>query len=70
MRKAWSLLLAVAAIAHGEIVPSRAFSQIGVRRGVELTTVDGGKQRRIFISSNDPEALAGAITRSAGVESG
>lgn len=47
-----------------------AFSQIGVRRGVEITTLNGGKQQRTFISSNEPEALAGAIARSAGVESG
>ncbi|HEY7296217.1 MAG TPA: hypothetical protein VH916_14325 [Dehalococcoidia bacterium] len=47
----------------------RAFSQLGVRRGVEITSVEDGKQRRTFVSSNDPEALAGAIAAAAGVES-
>ena len=47
----------------------RAFSQLGVRRGVEVTSVEDGQQRRTFISSNDPEGLAGAISVAAGVES-
>ncbi|HLZ73086.1 MAG TPA: hypothetical protein VKV26_24545 [Dehalococcoidia bacterium] len=47
----------------------RAFSQLGVRRGVEITSVEDGKQHRTFVSSNDPEALAGAISAAAGVES-
>jgi len=46
----------------------RAFSQIGVRRGVEITANEDGKQRRYFVSSNDPEALAAAVAGAAGVE--
>ncbi len=46
----------------------RAFSQIGVPRGVEITTREEGEQHRYFVSSNDPEALAEAITGVAGVE--
>lgn len=47
----------------------RAFSQIGVRRGVEVTVDEYGRQRRYFISSNEPEALASAIASVAGVGS-
>jgi len=47
----------------------RAFSQIGVRRGVEVTADEGGTQQRYFVSSNEPEALADAIAIVAGVES-
>ena len=45
----------------------RAFSQIGVRRGVEILTQENGRQRRYFVSSNEPEALASAIATVAGV---
>ncbi len=47
----------------------RAFSQIGVRRGVEITAEDDGRQHRYFVSSNEPEALASAIAGVAGVGS-
>lgn len=47
----------------------RAFSQIGVRRGVEITAEEKGRQRRYFVSSNEPEALASAIAIVAGVGS-
>ncbi len=45
----------------------RAFSQIGVRRGVEITVDEKGRQRRYFISSNEPEALASAVAAVSGV---
>jgi hypothetical protein len=45
----------------------RAFSQIGVRRGVEITVAEEGRQRRYFISSNEPEALASAVAAVSGV---
>ena len=44
----------------------RAFSQIGVSRGVEIATNENGHKRRYFVSSKDPEALAGAIASVAG----
>jgi hypothetical protein len=48
----------------------RAFSQIGVRRGVEITAEEeDGRQHRYFVSSNEPEALASAVASVAGVGS-
>jgi hypothetical protein len=47
----------------------RAFSQIGVPRGVEITADEDGRQRRYFVSSNEPEALASAVAAVAGVGS-
>lgn len=44
----------------------RAYSQIGVGRGVEIAAVENGRQRRYFVSSNEPEALASAIATVAG----
>ncbi len=45
----------------------RAFSQIGVRRGVEIVAEDDGSERTYFVSSNEPEALASAVAAAAGV---
>lgn len=44
----------------------RAFSQIGIARGVEITVDDGGRSERYFVSSRTPEALAGAVASIAG----
>jgi len=44
----------------------RAFSQLGVARGVEITVDDDGRTRRYFVSSRTPEALAGAVASIAG----
>lgn len=46
----------------------RAFSQIGVPRGVEITVQEDGAQRRYFVSSNAPEALASAVASIAGAQ--
>jgi hypothetical protein len=46
---------------------NRAISQIGVQRGVEITSDEDGRQRRYFISSNSPEELAAAIAGVAGL---
>lgn len=46
----------------------RAFSQLGVSRGVEITVQEDDQQRRYFVSSNDPEALASAIASIAGAQ--
>ena len=48
----------------------RAFSQIGIGRGVEIAADEDGESRRYFISSKDPEALAGAIALVAGAGTG
>ena len=45
----------------------RAFSQVGVPSGVEITAQEGDRQLRYFVSSNEPEALASAIATVAGV---
>lgn len=45
----------------------RAFSQIGVARGVEITLEEDGRTQRYFVSSRTPEALAGAVAFIAGV---
>lgn len=47
----------------------RAFSQIGVRRGVEITAEEDGRQHRYFVSSNTPEELASKIESVADVGS-
>jgi hypothetical protein len=48
---------------------SRAFSQIGVRGGVEIVAEEDSRERTYFVSSNEPEALASAIAGVAGVPS-
>jgi hypothetical protein len=45
----------------------QAFSQMGVRRGIEIVATDGSRERTYFISSNTPEALASAVAGVAGV---
>lgn len=44
----------------------RAFSQIGIARGVEITVDNDGRDERYFVSSRTPEALAGAVASIAG----
>jgi hypothetical protein len=44
----------------------RAFSQIGVARGVEITLDEDGHMQRYFVSSRAPEALASAVAYIAG----